>query len=104
MIVKKIDLVDQNLLVRIEYVKHMLEVHVTNYTSTINANKYSPAVIGFTPHRSLPNIEDPQSPSPMAIFVMFAPNGGSPCDGSRAPGVRKTLVVFLRFFHLARRF
>ena len=32
------------------------------------------------------------------------PNGESPVEGRRAPGVRNTLVVFLRFFHLARRF
>lgn len=85
-----------------------------------------PAVIGLTPHRSPPNIEVPQSPSLIAIFVILAPNGGSPCDGNNAPikpsfnlnlyvvyleiknrilpGVLKTFVVFLRFFHLARRF
>lgn len=82
----------------------MLEFY--NYTTAYQGDKgkHSPAVMGFTPHRSLPNIEVPHSPSPIAILVMFAPNGGSPCDGSRAPGVRKTLVVFLRFFHLARRF
>lgn len=66
--------------------------------------KTLPAVIGFTPHRSPPNIEDPHKLSPIVILVMLVPNGGRPCDGSRAPGVRKTLVVFLRFFHLARRF
>lgn len=46
-----------------------------------------PAVIGVTPtlHRSLPNIELPHNPSPIAIFVMFAPNGGKPCDGNSAP-------------------
>ena len=31
-------------------------------------------------------------------------NCGSPGVGSSVPGARKTLVVFLRFFHLARRF
>lgn len=31
-------------------------------------------------------------------------NCGSPWGGSSAPGVRKTFVAFLRFFHLARRF
>ena len=31
-------------------------------------------------------------------------NCGRPCEGSREPGDRNTLVVFLRFFHLARRF
>lgn len=36
-----------------------------------------------------------QNPSPME------PNGGRECDGSKAPGVRNTFVVFLRFFHLA---
>lgn len=46
-----------------------------------------PAVIGLTPtpHRSPPNIELPQRPSPIAIFVIFAPNGGKPWDGKRAP-------------------
>lgn len=48
---------------------------------------YLPAVIGLTPtpHLSPPNIELPQSPSPIAILVIFAPNGGKPCDGNRAP-------------------
>lgn len=51
---------------------------------TIN---YLPAVIGVTPtlHRSLPNIELPHNPSLIAIFVIFAPNGGSPCEGNNAP-------------------
>ncbi len=31
-------------------------------------------------------------------------NWGRPCVGSKVPGDRKTLVVFLRFFHFARRF
>lgn len=46
-----------------------------------------PAVIGVTPtlHRSLPNIELPHRPSLIAIFVIFAPNGGKPCEGSNAP-------------------
>ena len=30
--------------------------------------------------------------------------GDRPVEGRSAPGVRNTLVVFLRFFHLARRF
>lgn len=88
---------------------------------------YLPAVIGFTPHRSPANIDVPHKPSLIAIFVIFAPNGGRPCDGrsaprifdntprillnktewlvfSHSPGVLNTFVVFLRFFHLARRF
>ncbi|KAH6939855.1 hypothetical protein HPB50_021901 [Hyalomma asiaticum] len=32
------------------------------------------------------------------------PKGGRLCEGSSAPGLRNTLLVFLRFFHLARRF
>lgn len=44
-----------------------------------------PAVIGFTPQRSVPNIDVPQRPSPIAIFVMFVPNGGSPWEGNRDP-------------------
>jgi hypothetical protein len=53
-----------------------------------------------TPQREsvVPNIPDEQRPSDME------PKGGRPWDGSRAPGERNTLVVFLRFFHLARRF
>lgn len=51
---------------------------------TIN---HLPAVIGVTPtlHRSLPNIELPHNPSLIAIFVIFAPNGGKPCEGNNAP-------------------
>ena len=37
-------------------------------------------------------------------FMFIAPNGDRPWDGSRAPGVRNTFVVFFLFFHLARRF
>lgn len=50
-------------------------------------NCYLPAVMGVTPtlHRSLPNIELLHNPSLIAIFVMFAPNGGKPCDGNNAP-------------------
>lgn len=50
-----------------------------------------PAVIGVTPtlHRSLPNIELPHNPSLIAIFVIFAPNGGKPCEGSNAPIFRR---------------
>lgn len=46
-----------------------------------------PAVIGFTPtlHLSVPNIEVPHKLSLMAIFVMFAPKGGKPCDGNKEP-------------------
>lgn len=37
--------------------------------------------------------------------VSFIPlKGLREWEGSRAPGVRKTFVVFFRFFHLARRF
>lgn len=32
------------------------------------------------------------------------PNGGSPWDGNRAPGLLNTFVDFLRFFHFALRF
>lgn len=48
---------------------------------------YLPAVIGVTPtlHRSLPNIELPHNPSLIAILVIFAPNGGRPCEGNNAP-------------------
>ena len=51
-----------------------------------------PAVMGETPtpHRSPPNMELPQRPSLMAMFVMFAPKGGSPWDGNRAPGEKWT--------------
>lgn len=52
--------------------------------NNVNVNVLLPAVIGVTPtpQRSPPNIELPQSPSPI---VMLAPNGGNPCDGSNAP-------------------
>lgn len=52
-----------------------------------NNKFYLPAVIGVTPtlHRSLPNIELPHNPSLIAIFVIFAPNGGRPCEGNNAP-------------------
>lgn len=52
-----------------------------------------------TPHRESgePNMPEGHKVSDMA------PNGGRPCDGS-SPPARNTLVVFLRFFHLARRF
>lgn len=43
-----------------------------------------------------------QRPSPMAAAAEG--NCVSPGVGSSVPGARKTLVVFLRFFHLARRF
>lgn len=48
---------------------------------------YLPAVIGFTPHRSPANIDVPHKPSLIAIFVIFAPNGGRPCDGRSAPRI-----------------
>lgn len=59
-----------------------------------------PGVMEATPHRVsvVPNIPEPQRPSPIA------PKGGRPWEGRRAPGVRKTFVVFFLFFHLARRF
>lgn len=59
-----------------------------------------PVAIPVTPHRDsdVLNMLEPQRPSPIA------PNGGRPWDGSRAPGVRKTFVVFFRFFHFALRF
>ena len=44
--------------------------------------------------------------SPMAAAAAAAADGnwGRPGVGSSVPGARNTLVVFLRFFHLARRF
>lgn len=44
--------------------------------------------------------------SPMAAAAAAAAEGnwGRPGVGSSVPGARNTLVVFLRFFHLARRF
>lgn len=44
--------------------------------------------------------------SPMAAAAAAADgNCGKPwCVGRSVPGARNTLVVFLRFFHLARRF
>lgn len=59
-----------------------------------------PVAIPATPHRDSDalNMLEPHRPSPIA------PNGGKPCEGKRAPGVRNTFVVFLRFFHFARRF
>lgn len=49
-----------------------------------------PAVIGFTPtpHLSVPNIDEPHKLSLIAILVIFAPKGGSPCDGKREPNRR----------------
>lgn len=35
---------------------------------------------------------------------VIGPKGGKPCDGSSDPEDLNTLVVFLRFFHFARRF
>ena len=37
----------------------------------------------------------------LSIDAKLPPNGERPVGGRRAPGVRKTFVVFLRFFHLA---
>lgn len=61
-------------------------------------NIYLPAVIGLTPtlHRSPPNIELPHNPSPIAIFVMLAPNGGKPCDGNRAPKMELYTTIHFR--------
>lgn len=62
-----------------------------------------PAVIGVTPtlHRSLPNIELPHRPSLIAIFVIFAPNGGRPCEGSNAPF---GIVFFFQLFKLFKHY
>lgn len=38
------------------------------------------------------------------ILSDMDPNGGSPWDGNRAPGLLNTFVDFLRFFHFALRF
>lgn len=61
-----------------------------------------PAVIGVTPtlHRSLPNIELLHSPSLIAILVMFAPNGGKPCDGKSAPKYRVFFSFDLKYIYL----
>ncbi len=53
--------------------------------------------IGGQPRESFPWKLHKESP-------IAGGNCGKPCEGSNAPGVRNTLVVFLRFFHLARRF
>lgn len=41
---------------------------------------------------------------PLHRSELIGPKGGKPCDGNSDPEDRNTLVVFLRFFHLARRF
>jgi len=41
---------------------------------------------------------------PVHKSEVIGPKGGKPCDGSSDPEDRNTLVVFLRFFHFARRF
>lgn len=41
---------------------------------------------------------------PLHKSEVIGPKGGKPCDGSSDPEDRNTLVVFLRFFHFARRF
>lgn len=61
---------------------------VSKYEILFPQKIYLPAaVIGFTPtlHLSLPNIDVPQRLSLIAIFVIFAPNGGKPCDGNKEP-------------------
>lgn len=70
--------------------KHLFDVQAFGgeKKEMLLSHRYNlPAVIGVTPtlHRSLPNIELPHRPSLIAIFVIFAPNGGRPCEGSNAP-------------------
>lgn len=67
---------------------------------SFNILQYSPVAMPATPHLDsvVLNMLEPHKPSPIA------PKGGRPCDGSRAPGVLNTLVVFFLFFHFALRF
>jgi hypothetical protein len=60
------------------------------------------AFIEATLHRA--SAEPPNIPPGEHKLSETDPNGGSPWDGRRAPGVLNTFVVFFLFFHFARRF
>ena len=43
----------------------------------------------------MPNIDEPHKLSLIAILVIFAPNGGRPCDGNKEPKVEVSLKLLL---------
>lgn len=102
------DLVDSNFLKekivlhKYRKIKNMIIRYYFSYIRKIkwSSKTYVPVGIPVTLHRGSELLNIPVGHKLSDI----EPNGGNPWDGNKAPGVRKTFVVFFRFFHFALRF